>query len=141
MSSLPMKRETRGTATVSVGEAGHDVVKIEGVLRDPDIQAWLTPIIEATHEAAVELALPEVVLDIQKLEYANAAAWRCFVQWLHFIHRDPQAKYRLRILSQPAYQWQMVGMTTLRIFGKESLIVEESAAPPNSRPPSSSAST
>ncbi len=132
MSSLPAKRETRGTATVSIGEVGNDVVKIEGVLRDPDIQTWLTPIIESVHKSAVELALSEVVLDIQKLEYANAAAWRCFVQWLHFIHRDPNAKYRLRILSQPAYQWQMVGMTTLRIFGKEHLVIEESAPPSRS---------
>lgn len=125
MIGLPPKRQTRQMATVSVGEVGGNVVKIEGVLRDPEVHNWLSPIIEEVHIFAVEHGLSEVVLDIHKLEYANAAAWRCFVQWLHFIHRDPNAKYQLRIRSQPAYQWQTVGMSTLRIFGKDHLIVEE----------------
>jgi hypothetical protein len=125
MIGLPQKRQTRPTVTVSIGEAGINVVKIEGVLRDPDIESWLSPIIAEVHDFAVDHGLPEVVLDIHKLEYANASAWRCLVQWLHLIHRASKAKYQLRIRSQPAYHWQMVGMSTLRIFGRDCLIIEE----------------
>ena len=111
-------------ASLSVGEVGSNIVHIEGILREPDVQVWLSPIIESVHRSAVRAALAEVILDIRKLEYANAAAWRCLVQWLHLIHRDVKANYTLRIRSQPAYRWQVVGMSTLRIFGDEHLIIE-----------------
>ena len=68
--------------------------------------------------------MSEVVLDITKVEYANANLWKCLVFWVKRMREDPDSKYRLRLISNPAHAWQRAGVPMLRIFGAESLVVE-----------------
>ena len=103
---------------------GLPTVKVEGILRDPDVPKWLTLAIADIHSAAVARVLSEVVLDIHALEYANASAWRCLMGWLHLIHSDPSAHYKLRVISERSYHWQQIGVRTMRILGKDHMVVE-----------------
>jgi hypothetical protein len=110
------------------GVTGNTVL-LSGVMRELEVGAWLRPLLEDIHEVAVEHSMKEVVLDIRRLEYANAALWKCLVAWLKRIHQ-PGTKYNLRVISDPSQSWQRIGIPTLRVFGTDSqgverLVVEE----------------
>lgn len=122
------RRVVRSTVRVDVWAAPGNVVRMTGVMREPDVGSWLVPLIEEIHAGALEAKLDEVVLDIRTLEYANAALWRCLVLWLKRI-RDASETYRLRLISNPVHRWQSVGVPALKVFGldaqgTERLIVE-----------------
>lgn len=123
MTAPPLELE-RGSARVFVNKGDGAGVRIEGVLREENVAAWFHPLIEDVHRAAVEAGLAEVVLDIRGLEYANASVWSCLVQWLRLLRQDARARYTLRVLSEPTYRWQNVGMSALRVFGADRLVVE-----------------
>ncbi len=120
--SLPVREFKRGSADVLISERSN-VLRISGILRDPEVQSWLYPLFEDVHRAAAHSKLSEVVLDLRALEYANAAAWRCIVLWLRLLREDQHARYRLHIQSQPRYQWQRVGIPALVAFGQDRLVV------------------
>ena len=120
--SLPHRLLVGTAVKVQIGENGSNIVKLEGVLRDPDVPKWLSLAISDIHSAAVARLLSEVVLDIHDLEYANATAWRCLMGWLHLIHSDPFARYKLRVISESSYHWQQIGVRTMRILGKEHMV-------------------
>jgi hypothetical protein len=121
--------ELHRSERVEVSRFGHNAVRFVGTIREPDVGAWLHPLIEQVHRAAVADQLPEVVLDIRELQYANASFWRCIVLWLKRIGEGTDGSYVLRIRSDATYQWQKVGVPALHAFaldvqGRERLIVE-----------------
>ena len=122
--SLPHRLLVGAAAKLLIGENGSNTVKLQGILRDPDVPTWLSQSIADIHSAAVARLLPEVVLDIQGLEYANATAWRCLMGWLHLIHADPSARYKLRVVTEHSYHWQQIGVRTMRILGKDHMVAE-----------------
>jgi hypothetical protein len=122
--SLPQRVLAGAAARLLIGEYGTNTVKLEGVLRDPDVPTWLSQQIAEIHSAAVARMLSEVVLDIHGLEYANATAWRCLMGWLHLIHSDPAARYKLRVVIERSYHWQQIGVRTMRILGKDHMVAE-----------------
>jgi hypothetical protein len=99
-------------------------VAFEGLMREPHPDAWFVPLIDEAHAKAVAEQLREVVLDIRRLSYANAAAWKCLVYWVKKMQQDRRACYRLRVLCEEAHSWQHVGMPALRVFGGERLVIE-----------------
>jgi hypothetical protein len=100
------------------------VVRMAGVMREAEVSSWFNPIIDELHEEAVRARVPEVVLDLRALEYANAALWKCLVVWLKKARDERDPGYSVRILTEPSYQWQQVGMSALRVFGGDRLVVE-----------------
>jgi hypothetical protein len=122
--NLPIRSMTGAAARLIIGVNGPNTVRIEGVLRDPDVPTWLTDAINQIHGAAVSRRIDEITLDIQPLEFANAAAWRCLMGWLHLLRTDPEARYRLRIVSVSSCHWQQIGIRTMRILGKEQLVCD-----------------
>lgn len=121
--SLSPRLVERASLRVRVGGGQGNQIVIEGVLREVDVGVWLTPLIDEVHQEAVAQALGEVVLDLRPLEYANASVWRCLVLWVRQIRRDPEARYNLRLLSEPKHRWQGIGISALRAFGADRLIV------------------
>ena len=121
--SLPVRTVQRGTAGVVTGrEPG--TVELTGIMREAEVASWLAPLFEELHRSAVMSAMRMVVLDLRKLEYANAAVWTCLVRWVKLLREDPESRYTLRVLSEPTFKWQQVGMSALRVFGADRLIVE-----------------
>jgi hypothetical protein len=98
-------------------------IKMDGTVRDANPGKWLNPIFEQVHTEAAALKLPEVVLDIRALTYANASFFRCLVMWMRRIEADA-ASYRVRILTDPAQRWQKIGVAALIEFGEDRLVVQ-----------------
>jgi hypothetical protein len=110
---------------VRITDTEHEyVVAFEGLMREPHPDTWFVPLIDEAHGKAVAEQLREVVLDIRKLSYANAAAWKCLVYWVKKMQQDRRAAYRLRVLCEEAHSWQHVGMPALRVFGRERLVID-----------------
>lgn len=95
-----------------------------GVLREADIHVWLSTLVDEVHERAVVRRLPEVIVDLRQLEYANAAAWKCFVYWIQKLDGESRGKYTLRIRGNAGHSWQGVGIRALLPFSPERLVVE-----------------
>lgn len=124
---LTPKRVERGTVAVSVGEgARRNEVVVVGAVREAGSGVWLDPILEAVHREAIERDLTEVVLDIRALEYASSGMWQSVVNWMRRLREDRRARYNVRVLSDPTHRWQTVGMSSLRVFGADRLIVDSS---------------
>jgi hypothetical protein len=119
---LDARTFVRGGAEISLATGG-TTLRIAGSLREKDVGAWFEPLIQQIHAAATEHAVPEVVLDLRDLEYANAALWSCLVDWLRLIRREMRQTYKLRLRSGP-HGWQRIGVPTLIVFGVDRLIVE-----------------
>jgi hypothetical protein len=108
---------TRPSVRVIVNADGNNILALEGLMREERPDGWFLPLIDELHERAVAFGLSEIVLDLRRLAYANAAAWKCLVYWLKKMHQDSRSRYQLRILCDEAHHWQQVGMPALRIFG------------------------
>jgi hypothetical protein len=120
---LITRQVKRPTALLSVAS---QTVRISGVLREMQTDEWLSPLLNDVHEQAVAAGLPEVVLDLRDLSYANAALWKCIVDWLKLLRRDTRGSYSLRVRSDPRHRWQQLGLPALGVFGAERLILESS---------------
>lgn len=134
MFPAPMARVVaRSGVEVTLWAAPGNRVRFTGVIREADVGAWLMPLVEEVHGVAIEHALDEVVIDLRGLEYANAALWRCFVQWVKKLRQASGPSYVLRLITDPAHAWQAVGVPALKIIGLDSngverLVVGEAAA-------------
>jgi hypothetical protein len=99
-------------------------IAFEGLMREAHPDTWFVPLIDEAHGKAVAEQLREIVLDIRRLSYANAAAWKCLVYWVKKMQQDRRAYYRLRVLCEEAHSWQHVGMPALRVFGGDRLVID-----------------
>lgn len=122
--TLPLLRLDRILVRVAVGVDVDDRVTIEGIMREPDAEAWLCPLLLQVHQAAVERRVGEVVLDLRRLGYANAALWKCLVYWLRLMRHEHVARYGMRVLTKPGCRWQRVGAEALGKLSADRFIVE-----------------
>lgn len=118
--SLPPRHESRHSLRVDV--SGH-TVKLQGVLEEMDVKAWLYPFLIDVHQAAVDSRMPEVIIDIRQLTYANAGLLRSMVAYLRLLHEDKKAPYSLRLLADPVNRWQKYGVPALKHFGADRIVV------------------
>ena len=105
--SFPPRTESRNALLVVLGGSS---IKFQGVLHEVDARDWLYPLLLELHRIAVETAMPEVIFDIRQLTYANATLWRSLVLWLRLLKQSPSTPYRVRLLSDPVYRWQKLGV-------------------------------
>lgn len=112
----------RGPLRVFSPRGVPDTVALAGVLREPDPESWLRPLMDDLHARANADGIATLTLDLRELQYANAAAWRCIVYWIRLV-REPSCRYRLRILGADKHTWQKVGMASLTVFTSERLEV------------------
>ncbi|HEV8320331.1 MAG TPA: hypothetical protein VG389_01860 [Myxococcota bacterium] len=122
--NLPPRELRHGSITIRIGAQGGHAVAFEGVLREQDDGAWLRGVVAEVHHAAVTQRMQELMVDLRALEYCNATAWKCFVEWVRVLRHDPEAHYLLRVVSNPEHRWQAVGMSALRVFGGDRLVIE-----------------
>ncbi|RYE92962.1 MAG: hypothetical protein EOO75_05460 [Myxococcales bacterium] len=118
--SLPARLESRNALIVTV--SGH-TIKMQGVLHEVDARDWLYPFLLGIHQAALAEQMPEIVFDIRLLTYANASLWRSLVLWLRLLRDARSTPYRVRLLSDPVYRWQKLGVPPLARLGGARLLV------------------
>ena len=121
--SLPRQTITVDGATIDVGRLGTHVVIMSGVLRERGDGAWLDGLVREWHQAAVKHEMPEVVLDLRELTYANSAVFKCLASWIRMLHSDPKALYSLRILYDQRQRWQDIGLKALSYLGAQRVIL------------------
>lgn len=127
------RRFVHDSVRVHMWVGSGNVIRLTGVMREPNVGTWLAPLIDEIDRVAIEQRMREVVLDIRGLAYANVALWRCLVLWLKRIRTRPDAHYNVRLISDSGHRWQQIGVPTLRVFGKDSrgtdrLIIQEQGA-------------
>jgi hypothetical protein len=118
--SLPALSEERNALRVQVSG---NTVRLEGVLGEVDVRNWLFPFLQLVHQQAVASSMPEVVFDIRRLSYASAGVWRSLLLWLRLLRSERGAPYSVRLLSDPAYRWQKMGVPAIVPFGADRLVV------------------
>lgn len=118
--SFPSRTESRNALLVVMGG---NSIKFQGVLHEVDAQDWLFPLLQEAHQIAVSTRMPEVVFDIRQLTYANATLWRSLVLWLRLLKQSPSTPYRVRLLSDPVYRWQKLGIPPLARLGGSRLVI------------------
>lgn len=102
---------------------GGRTIKFQGVLHEIDAQDWLFPLLQKVHQIAVSTSMPEVIFDIRQLSYANASLWRSLVLWLRLLKQSPSTPYHVRLLSDPVYRWQKLGIPPLAQLGGSWLVI------------------
>jgi hypothetical protein len=118
--SFAARTESRNSLIVTVG--GH-TIKLQGVLNEHDVRDWLYPLLRNIHQTALSTNMPEVVFDIRLLTYANASLWRSLVLWMRLLRESPSTPYSVRLLSDPVYRWQKMGIPPLARLGGERLVI------------------
>ncbi|HEX4459016.1 MAG TPA: hypothetical protein VIA18_13660 [Polyangia bacterium] len=109
---------------VEVGASAENIVVLSGLMREVDPGSWFLPLIDEVHGKLVAARVSNIVVDIRKLTYSNAAGWKCFVYWMKKMQEDERATYRMCILCEETLGWQQVGMSALRIFGGDRLLLK-----------------
>ena len=106
---------------VSIGPTQENVITFTGLMREVDPGSWFLPLIDEVHGKLLAGRINNVVVDIRKLTYSNAAGWKCFVYWMKRMQEDERSTYRMCILCEETLGWQQVGMSALRVFGGDRL--------------------
>ena len=83
-------------------------------------------LLNRTHAEAKRLAVSEVIIDLEKLEFMNSSCFKCFVSWITEVQElPPPAQYKVRFLSNPQLHWQKRSLHSLRCFAVELITVTE----------------
>ena len=99
------------------------VAKLSGTadLRVTDsVEAILTRV----HQKALELAIPEVHMDLRELEFMNSSCFKSFVSWISDVSDLTTGQYRIRFLSNPSILWQRRSLHALSCFAAELVTIE-----------------
>ena len=117
-----LQRKALERATVRIEVAGH-TVRIRGVLGEPDTSPWLSGFLGDIHRDAMSNKVPEVILDIRQLRYANAALSRVLLMWLRQVRETGEGAYSIRLLCDPIIRWQKFSVPPLQTFGADRLVI------------------
>lgn len=79
------------------------------------------------HGHALSLHSGEVVLDLSRLEFMNSTCLRTFLTWLGRVDAlAPQARYRVRLISNPGTPWQRRSLHALVAFAPDLVTLDKS---------------
>ena len=120
------------TALITVGSGVEgNVIHARGTLNEPDIETRLMGLFESAHEGAMRHGMVEVIVDLREVDYAGTGLWKALVRWLRTMN-DSRATYRLVVIGERSRNWQEIGMSMLRAFGVNKLVVSWGSIPPAS---------
>jgi hypothetical protein len=120
--ALPVEQAAELRARLTHTEAAL-VAKLSGTadLRVTDsVEAILTRV----HQAALELRIPEVQVDLRDLEFMNSSCFKSFVSWISEVSDLTAGQYRIRFLSNPSILWQRRSLNALSCFAAELVTIE-----------------
>jgi hypothetical protein len=81
-------------------------------------------ILNRVHQKALELAIPEVQVDLRELEFMNSSCFKSFVSWISEVSELPSGQYRIRFLTSPSILWQRRSLHALSCFAAELVTIE-----------------
>lgn len=81
-------------------------------------------ILNRVHQKALELAIPEVQVDLRELEFMNSSCFKSFVSWISEVSDLTAGQYRIRFLSNPSILWQRRSLHALSCFAADLVTIE-----------------
>jgi hypothetical protein len=77
----------------------------------------LDALLEKVHQAALERAVEEVVVDLRGLTFMNSSCFKAFVKWLSTLQDLETARqYKICLRSSDEHHWQKRSLAALRCF-------------------------
>ncbi len=127
MSSTPApdaRLDLDGLVVTSRGDAGCIVVVLDGTA-DQFTTDRMADFFTQVHDNAVSAHLPEVILDMRRLEFMNSSSFKVLVTWVSNIHDlEPEQRYRIRVQSNASIPWQKRSLQSLTYFAVDLVSVE-----------------
>jgi hypothetical protein len=81
---------------------------------DLNVKTMLDHFLVAVHEESQRRHIPEVEVDVRKLEFMNSSCLKCLVGWISRIQDSPPAaQYRVAFRSSPTMFWQRRSLQAL----------------------------
>jgi len=99
------------------------VAKLSGTA-DLRVTDSVEAILSRVHQKALELAIPEVQMDLRDLEFMNSSCFKSFVSWISEVSDLTAGQYRIRFLSNPSILWQRRSLHALSCFAAELVTIE-----------------
>jgi hypothetical protein len=114
-------------ASVSEPEFTANAQAAEGVLTvslignaDLNVKTMLDHLLATVHEEAQGRHIPEVTVDVRKLEFMNSSCLKCLVAWISRIQDSPPSRqYRVSFRSSPALFWQKRSLQALSMLASD----------------------
>ena len=90
-------------------------------------QSGLETYLFQINEIALSTEVPEVVVDIRRLEFLNSSCFKAFVSWVGQLQEiEHTRQYRIRFLSDARLLWQRRSLHALSCFAVDLITVESS---------------
>lgn len=99
------------------------VAKLSGTA-DLRVTGSVEAILARVHQAALELSIPEVHMDLRELEFMNSSCFKSFVSWISEVSELSSGQYRIRFFSNPSILWQRRSLHALSCFAAELVTIE-----------------
>jgi len=90
-------------------------------------QEPLDDFLEEVDRCALARKVPEVVVDLRKLEFMNSSCFKAFVSWIGRLQvLDATEQYKIRFLSDQRMLWQRRSLHALSCFAADLITIETS---------------
>jgi hypothetical protein len=104
-----------------------DTVFIVGEIDQLSPRDFMAGFLEIVHNMALGENLPEVRVDVTKLEFLNSSGIKEFLSWILRRNRIPlEKKYKINFFFDPAVAWQTVTLPRLRDLDAEGIVLTAS---------------
>lgn len=120
--ALPVQQAAELKARL-VHEGAALVAKLSGTA-DLRVTDSIEAILRRVHQAALELSIPEVRVDLRELEFMNSSCFKSFVSWISDVSELASGQYRIAFLSNPSILWQRRSLHALSCFAAELVTIE-----------------
>jgi anti-anti-sigma regulatory factor len=114
--------------TVRVNAEGTKVVMVLIGTADSRAMSALDALVTSVHEAALERAVDEVIVDLRELGFMNSSCFKSFVKWLGSLQEvDAARQYKISLLSNDKHHWQKRSLAALRCFAVDLVRIQTDA--------------
>lgn len=94
---------------------------------DLNVKPMLDHFLGAVHEHSQARHIPEVEVDVRKLEFMNSSCLKCLVGWISRIQDSPpDEQYRVAFKSSPTMFWQRRSLQALSYLATDLVSVTTS---------------
>lgn len=91
---------------------------------DMRVQADLSAMIYKIHDEARRNKIQMVTINMQKLEFLSSGCFKGLCTWIRLM-LERGTPYKLTIISNPAFHWQVRSLDALRLLAPDLVTVEK----------------
>ena len=122
MKDLTFNRDTFSVETTRP-QSRQLMVALEGCA-DLRVQSEVATLIHRIHEEARLMNATTVYVNMDKLEFLSSGCFKSLCTWARLL-LSREAAYKLRILFNPKYHWQVRSLTALQMLAPDHISVEK----------------